>query len=93
MNFSIHEFCVWWIPQGGGIRLSARISAIKHRQDGIDYKVTESLVKSLAIAAAMHKLKTMLNKYMGNEKEGDESSPSVSKSALDNQGAVPLQIL
>jgi hypothetical protein len=50
-------------------------------------------VKSSATADALHELKTMLNKYMGNEKEGDEGSPSVSKSALDNQGAVPLRIL
>jgi hypothetical protein len=80
--------CVWGFPQGVATCPSARIAAIKHRQDDIDGKVTELLAKSTATTDALMELKSMLNRYIVKGKHSKDASPSDSKSVLDNQAAL-----
>jgi hypothetical protein len=54
-------------------------------QDDIDGKVTTLLAKSTTTEEALLDLKSMLRTYIGKGKDAEECSPSVSKSALENQ--------
>jgi hypothetical protein len=61
-------------------------------QDDIDGKVTALLAKSTATEEALQDLKSMLRTYIGKEKDAEDCSPSVSKSALENQAVTHVDL-
>jgi hypothetical protein len=61
------------------------MSAIENRQDHLNEKLFEVLACTKAHTEALEELKSMFAKYIGRFRESDEGSPSVTKSALENQ--------
>jgi hypothetical protein len=79
--------------QGLSRKASQRIAAIESRQDDLDEKLSQILAGTKAHTEALDKLKAMFAKYVGRFRESNEGSPSVSKSALENQVSQPSQLV
>jgi hypothetical protein len=85
---SVHD--VWTLRlQGLSSRASLRISAIESRQDELDEKLSQVLFGTKANQEALDELKSMFVKYVGKLRENDDGSPSMSRSALENQQSQP----
>jgi hypothetical protein len=84
----VHD--VWTLGlQGLSNRASLRISAIESRQDDLDEKLSQVLSGTKANQEALDELKSMFAKYVGRLRENDDGSPSMSRSALENQQSQP----
>jgi hypothetical protein len=70
-----------------------RITAIERRQDALDEKLSEVLAGTKAQTAAIDELKAMFVKCAGRFRETEDGSPSVSKSALENQVSQPSPLV
>jgi hypothetical protein len=79
--------------QGLSSKATQRMSAIENRQDHLNEKLFEVLACTKAHTEALEELKSMFAKYIGRFRESDEGSPSVSKSALENQVSQPSPLI
>jgi hypothetical protein len=79
--------------QGLSRKASQRIAAIESRQDDLDEKLSQVLAGTKAHTEALDELKAMFAKYVGRFRESNEGSPSVSKSALENQVSQPSRLV
>jgi hypothetical protein len=85
---SVHD--VWTLRlEGLSSRASLRISAIESRQDELDEKLSQVLSGTKANQEALDELKSIFVKYVGKLRENDDGSPSMSRSALENQQSQP----
>jgi hypothetical protein len=67
--------------------------AIESRQDTLDEKLSEVLAGTKAQMATIDELKAMFLKYAGRFRETKDDSPSVSKSAMENQVSQPSRLV
>lgn len=59
----------------------------------IDDKLTQVVATSIAQSAALDDLRSMFQSYMGMAKQKDEGRPSITQSALENQGSGGVKVL
>lgn len=66
---------------------SAQWEAMETWKKGVDFKFGKFLANSEAQTAAIDDLRSMFHSFMGKPKPVDEGSPSITQSALENQGS------
>lgn len=66
-----------------------RWEAMEVWKKDVDVKLGQFLTNSTATSTAIDELRSMFASFMGKPVHGDQGSPSITHSALDNQGPPP----
>lgn len=78
---------------GVGAGDSSLRSAVESLKRDMEDKFAQVLATSTAQSAALDDLRSMFQSYMGMSKQKDEGSPSITQSALENQGSGGVKVL
>ena len=78
-------------PQGMSGGEASRRLVIETRQQALESKMSQVIATTAANTEALHEVKLAFTKYITKLKDTSDVSPSISKSAIDNDGAILAQ--
>jgi hypothetical protein len=70
---------------------ASRMSVIETRQQALEGKMSQVIATTAANTEALHELKLVFTEYIAKLKDTSDVSPSMSKSAVENDGAALAQ--
>ena len=70
---------------------TSRMSTLETKQEALEGRMSKIIETTAANRKALQELQLIFTKYMSRFKDNSEGSPSVSKSAIDNDVAAGVQ--